>query len=63
MVVCSSIINVMLIAGSNAIPHSMPHRTNHIPNWRTNIELLKEIALFWHNEYCERGRPYCVLQK
>ena len=27
-----SIINVMLIAGRNAIPHSKPHGTNHIPN-------------------------------
>ena len=50
-----SIVNVMLIAGRNAIHHSKPHRTNH--NWRTKIEPLKEIALFWHNEYCERGRP------
>ena len=41
-----SIVNVMLIAGRNAIPHSKPHRTNHIPNWRTKIEPLKEMALF-----------------
>ena len=47
----------MLIVGRNAIPHSKPHRTNHIPNWRTKIEPLKEMALFWHNDYFERGRP------
>ena len=50
-------VSVMLIAERNAILHSKPHRTNHIPNWRTKIEPLKEIALFWHDEYCERGRP------
>ena len=33
-----SIVDVMLIAGRNAIPDSKPHRTNHIPNWRTKIE-------------------------
>ena len=41
-----SIVNVILIAGRNAILHSKPHRTNHIPNWRTKIEPLKEMALF-----------------
>ena len=40
-----SIVNVMLIAGRNAIPHSKPHRTK--------IEPLKEMTLFSHNEYCE----------
>ena len=39
-----SIVNVMLIAGRNAIPHSKPHRANHIPNWCTKIELLEEMA-------------------
>ena len=37
-----SIVNVMLIAGRNAIPQSNPHRTNHIPNWRTKIESFKK---------------------
>ena len=36
-----SFVNVILIAGRNATPHSKPHRTNHIPNWRTKIEPLK----------------------
>ena len=52
-----SIVNAILIARRNAIPHSKPHRTNHIPNWRNKIEPLKEMTLFWHNEYWERGRP------
>ena len=52
-----SIVNVMLNAGSNTIPLSKPHRTNHIPNWPTKIEPFKEMTLFWQNEYCERGRP------
>ena len=52
-----SIVNVMLIAGRNAIPYSKPPRSNPIPNWRTKIEPSKEMALFWHSEYCERGRP------
>ena len=29
-----SIVNVMIIAGSNTIPFSKPHRTNNVPNLR-----------------------------
>ncbi len=54
------IIDACVIAASHSIPHSKPTtqcRKNVIPNWNSTIGPLREIALFWHNEFCKRGRP------
>ena len=55
-----SIIDICIFSANLSIPFSKPirqQRSNTIPNWNSAVAPFRETALFWHNEYCIRGRP------
>ena len=58
-----SIIDICIFSANQSILYSKPirkQRSNTIPNWNSAVTPFRETALFWHNEYCIRGRPSTV---
>ena len=55
-VMCSTLINVCIIASAQTIPRGRP-ADKAIPGWNEQVKSYKEISLFWHWIWLEAGKP------